>query len=362
MMNSDLLLKQLLKASTTVDIDGLLTKLPIVDHEQYHVDYGNKIIGNWREDHLHWLPIGGDRGNGGRIKLAGKPTNPIAERLVNGMEALIELFRLLELAANPDAPMPKTPREAVMRYFGLPRLDSLPHVGNKVERVRLQEIINKIRKMLYAQLMYSSSAKEFAVSVRDSGMGQEPGRIHKTLLSLGQTDKADKPYMIGVFGQGGSSAFAASKYSIVLSRRAKDIVGPSGDDGVGWTIIQQIFPKGRRDNYFAYLAAAPSGEVPRIDTTAANSAGFNGGSQFVHIGYDFGGTSSAVARTLYQALNHVLFSPMLPYDLFVLDKERPEQMLGTAQRLALRAVRMAKDRSIGRQSVLDKSFAPQPVG
>jgi hypothetical protein len=65
--------------------------------------------------------------------------------------------------------------------------------------------------------------REFAVTIRDHGMGQAPANIHRTLLSLGRTDKADKPYLIGVFGQGGSSAFSIAKYSIVISRRAADI-------------------------------------------------------------------------------------------------------------------------------------------
>ena len=137
MMKPDLLLKTLLNASTCADIDALLSSLPVVSYEIYSVDYKGKINGKWEDDKLHWIPIGGKRGNAGPIKLAGKPTNPIAERLVNGTEALIELFRLRELANNPDAPMPVTPREAVLRYFGLPRLDSVPHITNKQEVARI---------------------------------------------------------------------------------------------------------------------------------------------------------------------------------------------------------------------------------
>jgi len=41
--------------------------------------------GSWQPGSLHWVrPVGRDRGNGGRIKLAGEPMNPLAERLVNG--------------------------------------------------------------------------------------------------------------------------------------------------------------------------------------------------------------------------------------------------------------------------------------
>lgn len=362
MMNSELLLKELINASTESAIDKLLAALPVVDHEKYNIDYGGKINGTWENGKLHWIPVGGRRGNSGPIKLAGNPINPIAERVVNGTEALIELYRLRELAQDPNAPMPSNPREAALRYFGLPRLDSVPHIADKEESARIRDLRNKVRKMLFVQLMYDKTAKEFAIAIHDSGMGQEPARIHETLLSLGETDKAHKPYLIGIFGQGGSSAFAASTYSVILSRRAKDLVRPKGDDGIGWTIVRQFFPKGRRDNYFAYLAASPTGAVPRIEGTAADHLGFNQGSTFTHIRYDFSTTSSAIARTMYQALNHVLFNPILPYDLFTLEKERPELMQGTAQRLAQRAIQLSKNRAIGRQSIIDKSFAPQPVG
>ena len=106
--------------------------------------------------------------------------------------------------------------------------------------------------------------------------------------------------------------------------------------------------------YYAYLAATEDGAVPRVDAAAADKAGFAHGAHFCHIKYDFGASDSAIARLLYQALNHVLFNPVMPYDLYAL-KDTPEPMLGTAQRLARRV------RLLGRQVALDKAFAAQPV-
>jgi hypothetical protein len=210
-----------------------------------------------------------------------------------------------------------------------------------------------VRKGLSITLDYGKSSKEFAVSIRDHGMGQEPAMMHRTLLSLGRTDKADKPYLIGVFGQGGSSAFSISRYSVIVTRRAPDIQGKDGDRGAGWSIVREIQPKGRRDPYFAYLAAAEDGTVPRVDAADADKAEFAHGAHFCHIGYDFGASDSAIARSMYQSLNHVLFNPVMPYELFAL-KDTPEPMLGTAQRLA-RQVRI-----LGR-AALDKSFSDQQV-
>jgi hypothetical protein len=300
------LLVRLVTARTTTQVDSILGALPIVNPDEYQWDYANKRIGNWRPGHLHWLPVGLRRGNGGQIRLAGEPVNPIAERLVNGMESIIELARIRGLRENSAAPEPTSPRDAVMQYFGLPRLDVVERMED-MERKAIHDKIDELRRMLAVHLDYDKRSSQFAITVRDRGMGQSPGRIHESLLSLGESDKPEKPYLIGLFGQGGSSAFMACHYSVVLSRRAPDILIKSENAGVGWSIVRQIFLKGRRDPYFAYLAASETGTVPRFELSVAEQVGFEYGAHFSHIKYDFGGTASAVTRMLYQALKRFEF-------------------------------------------------------
>ena len=126
-------------------------------------------------------------------------------------------------------------------------------------------------------------------------------------------------------------------------------------DGIGWTIVKKIIPRGRRDPYYAYLATLPDGRVPSI--AAAEDNDFLHGTLFRHLGYDFGRQGGAVARTLYYALNHVLFNPILPYDLYAM-KATPDPMHGTAYRL----VRRARELDAGGHRYLYKPFQPQPVG
>jgi len=217
----------------------------------------------------------------------------------------------------------------------------------------MRALVDEVRKKVSITLDFEKRSREFAVTIRDHVMGQVPAMVHRTLLSLGRTDKADTPYLIGVFGQGGSSAFSISKYSIVVARRAADIRGKD-DDGAGWSIVREIQPKGRRDPYYAYLAVTEDGSVPRVDAAETEKFKFFHGAYFCHIGYDFGASDSAIARSMYQSLNHVLFNPVMPYELFAL-KVTPEPMLGTAQRLARRV------RLYGRGVALDKSFGAQQV-
>src|SRR4051794_14806125 len=119
------LLQRLMEARSTAEVESIMSGLPIVPPEQYQWVSPDERSGPWQPGKLHWMPVGLDRGNGGRIKLAGEPMNPLAERLVNGMEALIELERIRELAKDAKAPVPQSPREAVLRYFGFPKLDSI---------------------------------------------------------------------------------------------------------------------------------------------------------------------------------------------------------------------------------------------
>jgi hypothetical protein len=351
-MNAPDLLQRLMKARTTAQTEAIMAGLPIIPPEEYQWVSADDRSGPWQSGKLHWVPVGRDRGNGGRIKLAGEPMNPLAERLVNGMESLIELARLRELQKNSSAPVPSSPREAVLRYFGFPKLDSIERLEDE-ERKEKSALADKVRKNLSITLDFEKKVKEFAVTVRDHGMGQIPASVHKTLLSLGRTDKADKPYLIGVFGQGGSSAFSIAKYSIVIARRAADIQKQGDDAGAGWTIVREIQPKGRRDPYYAYLAATEDGGVPRVEQAHADKASFGQGAHFCHIAYDFGASDSAITRSMYQSLNHVLFNPVMPYDLYAL-KDTPDPMKGSAQRLAQRVRRFGS-------VALDKSFASLPV-
>ncbi len=343
--NMEMFPRDLTQAMTSGAVETLLAKLPIVDEHTYQFSEEDPARG-WKEGFLHWVPIGRKRGNAGQISLAKRPINPLAERLINGMEAIIEMMRQQELLVEPDAPPPMNPREAVQRYFKLPPLEQIP-LGQK----HLREQAREIARRLTLQLKWDSKVKEFAILIRDRGIGQAPARMHRTLLSLGSSDKADKPYLIGVFGQGGSSTYAASKYSWILSRRAQDLLNGE-EDGVGWSIVKHIIPPGSRSHYFAYLAAHPDGRVPCLPAVAAQTIDLEHGSWFAHIDYDFGGTGrrAAVSRNLYQALNHVLYNPVLPFDTDIVGT--PATIYGNAYRLS----NLETDRKD-----LDKTFDPQPI-
>ena len=118
-------LAQAIKATSSLDIEALLAQLPITPEDEYIYDEDNPEMG-WQHGKFHWMPVGRERGNAGRIKQANQPGNPIAERAINGMEALIEMARQRELLSNPSAVAPSSPRDAVARSATCQTISSEP--------------------------------------------------------------------------------------------------------------------------------------------------------------------------------------------------------------------------------------------
>ncbi|MGH7436536.1 MAG: hypothetical protein ACRENE_12755, partial [Polyangiaceae bacterium] len=165
----------------------------------------------------------------------------------------MELHRRRELLKNPHASPPQSPREAALRYFDLPPLDLLPKmqadgitIRGKLPRAYASDLAANVK----LRLIRSMKPVEYTVVIEDAGMGQSPLTAHKSFLSLGQSDKGDKPYLIGVFGQGGSSTFAASEYSWIISRRAPDLGDDPGHE-VAWTVVRKIVRPGRQQFHWA---------------------------------------------------------------------------------------------------------------
>jgi hypothetical protein len=111
-------------------------------------------------------------------------------------------------------------------------------------------------------------------------------------------------------------------------------------------VVRQIIPAGRRDVYWAYLAAHPDGRVPRLPESAADAIDMKRGTRIGHVGYKF--ASSNQAYGLYYSLNHLLFNPVLPYYLYTRkDPTRGDAMAGNAYRLStLKAEKKDMDKRI----------------
>ena len=56
------------------------------------------------------------------------------------------------------------------------------------------------------------------ITIIDQGIGIKCEQMENTILNLGGGNKVQKPYLMGAYGQGGSSTYAFCNYSIICSK------------------------------------------------------------------------------------------------------------------------------------------------
>jgi hypothetical protein len=236
-----------------------------------------------------WLPVGREN-NRGTIEVSSDPARSAVERLTNGMDGVLEL----EYQRHSGLPECRSPREAAEAWLGVP--ESGLSAMTPVQRRALAQRVS-IR-------MEEGEGRESRVlEVRDQGIGIAPEDVTRTILSLNESNKLQKHYLVGAYGQGGSSTFAFSRYSLISCRYA--------DGPVGFTVVKfldlpaDLFKTG----HYVYLVLQ-DGSLPIADLSSLD---FPQGTLVRHFGYDLSGYPSPLGpNSLYGSLNTILFDPIMP--------------------------------------------------
>jgi len=262
------------------------------------LDSNAALLADWR-----WVPLGGRDNNAGSINLAVDPGQALVERVTNAMDAHIELA--FELSGRPVGLA--SPRGAVWHLW---RLE-----GTRLTRQsqKMARFIDEMAPKSILRVLGSSARGHSTVVIEDSGIGQPPDDFPKTILSLGESNKVTKPYLIGAFGQGGSSTFAYCPYSVIISRRdVRCLVNK--DDSVGWTIVRKYDDDSLKTLRYEYLVDS-EGKVPRFSPLDLGNLGlaFLSGMRITHLGYELGRLSTRWSLVGYRFFDNLLFDPVLPY-------------------------------------------------
>ncbi len=278
--------RQLLSIASSEDVEAFLNSI-------------GAIPGNgWK-----WVPLGGRPNNAGSVNLAVESGQALVERITNGLDAHIELQ--YELAGRPAEL--DSPRSAVTRFWELD--------AERLSRQspRMARFIDDMAPTTVVRVVGSNERRGASVIVEDSGIGQHPDDFPKTLLSLGESNKVDKPYLMGAFGQGGSSTFAYCDYSAIISRRHRDCLSDKLDL-VGWTLVRKHDDDSLKVFRYEYLVNENE-EIPRLDPEHLESIDlpFQSGTRFVHVAYDLGRLNARWSLVGYRYFDNLLFDPVLPY-------------------------------------------------
>jgi hypothetical protein len=261
---------------------------------------------------VKWVPFGGRPNNRGAIDLAADPGRSIVERLTNSVDAVLEL----EWERHHGKPDCRSPREAATAWLGVP-----PGGLSGLSIAQRRELANRV----CCSLLDGEGPESRIVEIRDFGTGVAPGQMESTILSLNESNKVEKHYVAGLYGQGGSSTFAASQFTAIASRYADQSV-------LGFTVVkyEDLPPEKYRTGRYVYLTLDNS-----VLQVGIPKAGFPSGTLVRHFGYDLSGYPNPIGeKSVYGLLNRVLFDPILPVFL-------DNQALKTRQRRVIKGARNA---------------------
>lgn len=239
---------------------------------------------------VEWVPVGGRQNNRGTIEVSADPGRALIERVTNGIDAVLEA----EHDAHDGIPDSRTPREAAVAWLNVPQ-NGLSEMTRGARQA--------LAKRVVVRILAGDGRNARILEVRDLGVGVEPDQMSTTILSLNESNKMQKHYLAGAYGQGGSATFASSSVTVLASRHTTD--GP-----VGFTLVKfrDLPAEQYKTGHYVYMTML--GTVLRA---SLSPDAFPVGTLARHFGYDLGSYDGPVGpNSVYGLLGQVLFDPVMP--------------------------------------------------
>lgn len=319
------LLRKLLAARTSGEVKQVLVS--IGDRPDVSLD---QPFG----DGFRWHAYGNNLSNLSSIGLGTKPGRSLTERLTNALDAVLE-DRCPSGVALPDSP-----RIAAERWFGRP----ISGPDNGLYKWDYSE--SDSDKRVAVVLLPSGNENAPTVDIIDDGIGIAAEHFANTILSLHESNKMSKRYLIGAFGQGGSSTLAFSEYTLIVSRHRDD------PNAVAFTVVRVLnVDNTYKEDIYAYLALASLAAANPVVLKCTIDSSITlyqadgviklpelaKGTLIRHFEYKMDGLVGSLAPSpgnLYHYLHAVMFDPLLPFRVFDLRKAgRAEIVTGSRNRL-----------------------------
>ena len=239
-------------------------------------------------------PLGYRPNNRGTVEVATDPGRSVIERITNAIDALLEL----EHSTHNGRPNCTSPRMAAQAWLGI------DHSGLSATGQRQRQ---QLARRTIVRLEHGEGKSSRVLTVFDAGIGLHSENMASTILSLNESNKWQKHYLAGTFGQGGSSTFAFSKISLIASRRYRS-------DKIGFTVVfyKDLPAEKYKSGHYVFLVDAGT-ELPYTIDFQDGDPLQPFGTLVRHFGYDLTSYPSPFGeRRLYGAMNRLLFDPIVP--------------------------------------------------
>ena len=266
------------------------------------------LVRELERDFLYsWRPVGDNEANYGLINIGSDPGHALIERVTNALDGVIEREALRQLGTKNQGTVPASPREAVELWFRVPG-GRVANLGDPAKRQPLADNV-------VVTLLDGAHKRRPSVMIRDLGVGLTPNLIPTTILSLSGTNKIDKPYLAGAYGQGGSTVLAFSPDgALIVSRRQPDLLNDGQTDVVAVTFAryEELDPAKNKNGRYSYLVTK-NHDIPHVPAVLLPD--FDPGTCVIHfnLGIDrYSARMTQLTGSLWWLFQNALFDPVLP--------------------------------------------------
>ena len=238
-METKFYLKDILSLYTINDINAFQKMNGILSLDESRMKYDDI-----KDD---WSLFGGNISNNSVIGILANGDNGIIERLTNAIDAVIELEKeknSITSAKNPDTVISKA----------FPKYSAMKKELSETEESKLNPKDAADRVMLLANDGISTTRPTF--DIIDTGTGIKGKDFSSTILSLNHGNKisSEKGYLIGAFGQGGSTSMSFSNATLIISKV---------EGKYYFTIVRLCHSVDTKNDYYVYLA--DKGNIIELD-------------------------------------------------------------------------------------------------
>jgi hypothetical protein len=158
-----------------------------------------------------WQYVGNNASNSSTIKILQNGEYGLIERLTNAIDAVIEKQKQInQLDDNV------TTKEILIKAF--PKYFDSMH-DSILKHKYLNDVLDA-KDQIILRVLNSDVDEEPTFEIYDAGIGIEGNNFKNTILSLHGLNKTSstKKYLIGTYGQGGSTSLQFAKATIIFSK------------------------------------------------------------------------------------------------------------------------------------------------
>lgn len=235
-------IREVLDLYKSTQVDDFLEKyagLTLNEKGLYHKDIAST-----------WKFLGDNTSNGSSISILKKGEKGIIERLTNAIDAVIERKLEENRMASPNNSTDII-KKAYPRYYQ-------NYVKIKENNGEGKSHAYDIENEVILAVNDGSKSNKPTFDIIDKGIGVSGSDFSKTLLSINRGNKlsSDKKYLIGAFGQGGSTSLPFAEATIIISKK---------DYKYYFTIIKAIDLRDYKNHGYVYFTI--DDEIPELDIT-----------------------------------------------------------------------------------------------